>query len=326
LSVESSALGVGGSPRSAVFLSYASQDAEAAQRLAEALRAAGVEVWFDQSELVGGDAWDAKIRKQIKECVLLIPIISAATQARREGYFRLEWRLAVERMRQMDDDLAFLLPVVIDSTKEAEAFVPDRFREVQWTRLPAGETPVAFANRVKKLLGGSAMEPGRPRPGTESPGEIAGPPEKSSRRWLVPAIVGVVAVSALAVWLTRNPAPAPQTASVAASPADELVAKARALLDDDPLMTRANVELAEQLSLQAIAKEQTDGEAYAVAAWANFRFLEANYEDTPPRRADLCGKSPAPGAGFGQCRTGHGRRPPGDQQPARSGRAAPGAG
>ena len=41
----------------AVFLSYASQDAEAVRRIAEALRTAGIEVWFDQSELVGGDAW-----------------------------------------------------------------------------------------------------------------------------------------------------------------------------------------------------------------------------------------------------------------------------
>ena len=37
----------------AVFLSYASQDADAARRICEALRAAGVEVWFDQSELRG---------------------------------------------------------------------------------------------------------------------------------------------------------------------------------------------------------------------------------------------------------------------------------
>ena len=66
----------------AVFLSYASQDAEAARRICEALRAAGVEVWFDQSELRGGDAWDAKIRRQIKECALFVPVISAATQAR----------------------------------------------------------------------------------------------------------------------------------------------------------------------------------------------------------------------------------------------------
>ncbi|MBC7369152.1 MAG: toll/interleukin-1 receptor domain-containing protein [Undibacterium sp.] len=46
----------------AVFLSYASQDAVAVERIAEALRASGVEVWFDKNELVGGDAWDTKIR------------------------------------------------------------------------------------------------------------------------------------------------------------------------------------------------------------------------------------------------------------------------
>ena len=61
----------------AVFLSYASQDAEAARRICEALRAASIEVWFDQSELRGGDAWDQKIRGQINECALFVPIISA---------------------------------------------------------------------------------------------------------------------------------------------------------------------------------------------------------------------------------------------------------
>jgi TIR domain len=34
----------------AVFLSYASQDADAIQNLCDVLRAAGIEVWFDQSE------------------------------------------------------------------------------------------------------------------------------------------------------------------------------------------------------------------------------------------------------------------------------------
>ena len=50
----------------AVFLSYASQDAGAASRICQTLREAGIEVWLDQSELRGGDAWDAAIRKQIK--------------------------------------------------------------------------------------------------------------------------------------------------------------------------------------------------------------------------------------------------------------------
>jgi hypothetical protein len=34
-------------PMGAVLLSYASQDGEAAKRICEALRAAGIEVWFD---------------------------------------------------------------------------------------------------------------------------------------------------------------------------------------------------------------------------------------------------------------------------------------
>jgi len=136
----------------AVFLSYASQDAEAAQKICEALRAGGIEVFLDQSELRGGDAWDQKIRKRIKTCALFIPVISHATHDRREGYFRLEWKLAVDRSHLMDAELAFLMPVVIDDTRDDDERVPDRFREVQWTRLPGGETPPAFVERIKRLL------------------------------------------------------------------------------------------------------------------------------------------------------------------------------
>ncbi len=142
-------------PSRAVFLSYASQDAEAAQRICAALRAAGLEVWFDQSELTGGDAWDRKIRRQIASCALFVPVISAATQARREGYFRVEWKLAAQRTHAMADGTPFILPIVIDGTKDAEALVPDEFRAVQWTRLPGGEEAEAFGARVKSLLGGS---------------------------------------------------------------------------------------------------------------------------------------------------------------------------
>ena len=143
----------------AVFLSYASQDAAAAQRICDALHAAGLEVWFDQSELRGGDAWDASIRRQIKKCALFVPVISANTQAREEGYFRLEWKLAVDRSHFIVDDKAFLLPVVIDATIDGEARVPEKFREVQWTRLPAGETSAAFAEQVHRLLLGSVAAP-----------------------------------------------------------------------------------------------------------------------------------------------------------------------
>src|SRR5277367_2049484 len=116
-------------PQGAVFLSYASQDSEVARRICEALRAAGIEVWFDQSELRGGDAWDKSIRRQIKECALFVPIISPSTQSRAEGYFRLEWKLAVDRSHLLADDHPFFFPVVIGDVGDAAARVPGTFGE-----------------------------------------------------------------------------------------------------------------------------------------------------------------------------------------------------
>jgi adenylate cyclase len=136
----------------AVFLSYASEDAEAAARICATLRSAGIEVWFDQNELRGGAAWDAAIRRQIKTCTLFVPIISANSRARVEGYFRLEWKLAVDRSHLMAAEKVFLLPVVIDGSSEADARVPDKFHEVQWTWLAGGETPPAFVEQVTRLL------------------------------------------------------------------------------------------------------------------------------------------------------------------------------
>jgi TIR domain len=101
-------------PSQAVFISYASQDAEAVARICGALRAGGIEVWLDQSELRGGDAWDQSIRKQIKACALFVPIISKNTHERAEGYFRFEWKLAVDRSHLIMTNKAFLVPVVID--------------------------------------------------------------------------------------------------------------------------------------------------------------------------------------------------------------------
>jgi len=139
-------------PGRAVFLSYASQDVEAAQRLCDALRAAGIEVWFDRSELRGGDAWDRRIHEWIRACRLFIAVISAHTEARDEGYFRLEWKIAVDRTYNMAEHKAFLVPVAIDDTREWGAAVPEKFRQVQWTRLPLGSTPPAFVERIRQML------------------------------------------------------------------------------------------------------------------------------------------------------------------------------
>jgi TolB-like protein len=158
-------------PAGAVFLSYASQDAEAAARICDSLRAAGIEVWFDQTELRGGDVWDQTIRKQIKTCALFVPLISKNTHERAEGYFRLEWKLAVDRCQLMAADKAFLVPVVIDDTRGDDERVPEKFGELQWTRLPAGKTPPEFITRILQLLS--------PESGHSPTIAVGGPSDKS---------------------------------------------------------------------------------------------------------------------------------------------------
>ncbi len=144
--------------KNAVFLSYTAEDTDVAQRICAALRAAGIEVWFDQSELRGGDAWDQRIRQEIRDCALFIPIISANTQGRLEGYFRREWRLAAGRTHDMADDKPFLVPVVIDGTKDQDARVPEQFRVVQWTSLPAGGVSPGFVARILHLLSPAMLQ------------------------------------------------------------------------------------------------------------------------------------------------------------------------
>jgi tetratricopeptide (TPR) repeat protein len=269
--------------RGAVFLSYSSEDTNAAARISKGLRAADIEVWFDQSDLRGGDAWDQKIRRQIKECALFIPVISASTQARHEGYFRLEWRLADQRTHLMGRNKAFIVPVAIDETSDSGADVPESFLSVQWTRLPAGETPVAFTDRVKRLLLGN-----RPPESEEaSKNRLAAAPEaqKQTRIWLVPVLIGVAAMIAVALWyrwriVEKQPSTIAAVSSV--SEARKLMAQALTLIDD-PDTVRENYRLADELCQRALALDATDAEIWATAARVSQEMYTDTYDATPQR-------------------------------------------
>ena len=213
----------------AVFVSYCSQDAEAAGRIAEALRAAGVEVWLDQSTLRAGDAWDAQIRKQIHDCALFVPLISAHTNARLEGYFRGEWNLATRRLVNRAHDLPFLVPVVIDESREADARVPEEFLRAQWTWLPGGETSPAFVRRIRQLLG---LDPA-PLPAAKAAGLVERSAQSSGAaqprsfrqlpRFAISLLALLVVLGAGAVWYIEGTSDVPATKPASTSTPSEVV-------------------------------------------------------------------------------------------------------
>ena len=143
-------------PENAVFISYAREDLPAVQKLKAGLDAAGVTTWFDLERLESGDDYDRKIRQNIARCAFFVPIVSATTQRRLEAYFRREWSYAVDRSRSIAEGAVFILPVCIDGTTEADAFVPEKFKAVHFTRLPGGDVTADFTRRLQEITAAKA--------------------------------------------------------------------------------------------------------------------------------------------------------------------------
>src|SRR5277367_2569969 len=139
-------------PDNAVFISYAREDLPAVQQIKAGLESAGITTWFDIDRLEVGDDYDRKIQRNIARCSYFIPVVSAATQRRLEGYFRREWSYAIDRVRNMADGALFILPVSIDATSAADALVPDKFKALHFTQLPGGQVPAEFAQRLNDFM------------------------------------------------------------------------------------------------------------------------------------------------------------------------------
>ena len=139
-------------PDNAVFISYAREDLGAVQQIKAGLEAAGITTWFDMDRLEVGDDYDRKIQRNIARCSYFIPVVSANTQRRLEGYFRREWSYAMDRTRNMADGALFILPVSVDTTNGGEALVPDKFKTLHFTQLPGGQVPPEFAQRLVDFM------------------------------------------------------------------------------------------------------------------------------------------------------------------------------
>ncbi len=137
----------------AVFLSYASEDRPAVEKLKAALEEARVDVFFDREQLQPGNDWEVKLRRNIHQCSLFVPVISQQTLTSDRRFFRLEWNLALEeaQMASFSSEEAFLLPVVIDETAINHKDLPEKFGKIQWKSLPGGVPTPDFVERVRQL-------------------------------------------------------------------------------------------------------------------------------------------------------------------------------
>jgi TIR domain len=125
-----------------IFISYSSDDIGAAKKLFADLQEIGGDVaWFDKTALKPGDNWDQHLRSAVQRCSLFLPLLSANTERRTEGYFRLEWSEAAERFKRIQGR-KFIFPIVIDfdyaGAMGRYALVPEAFKSVQYCHAPGG--------------------------------------------------------------------------------------------------------------------------------------------------------------------------------------------
>ena len=155
-----------------------------------------------------------------------MPVISANTQARREGYFRLEWKLADDGTHLMAKGTPFIIPVCVDDTKDSDALVPDSIMIVQWTHLPGGEASNSFCARMQTLLDGD-VAPAAKRPPPQTAPLRPTPRSRYRRPWLAGLGTVLVIAVGLALWRPwRGPVANPPPAAAATSlPDRELEAR-----------------------------------------------------------------------------------------------------
>ena len=129
------------------FLSYASEDATLARRLAAWLSAAGLQVWFDQTRMRGGSSVVDELTRRVCDSRTFVVVLTEA--ALEKGYVRHEVDIAAEQ--QVTTPGFVLLAVRTDPRLDPR----DRFpalRKLSWLDVPAEGLDLDSARRILLAL------------------------------------------------------------------------------------------------------------------------------------------------------------------------------
>lgn len=147
-----------------VFLSYASEDVDAASHLQQTMQERQIDTWFDARRLLSGAHYDEVISRNIGRCGVMLPVISRAALARLEHwrthdgfqpdkkpYFLREWELALSR-KQFQPKAMVILPVRIDDADLDSSLLPEALRELTCGHTPDGQPNLELLDKIKQSV------------------------------------------------------------------------------------------------------------------------------------------------------------------------------
>ncbi len=101
-------------PEPKVFISYAREDQDVAERIYTDLKESGIQVWIDKHSLLPGQNWKLEIEKAIRESTYFLALLSFNSLSKK-GYVQKELRKALDILDEMPDTEIFLIPVRLDN-------------------------------------------------------------------------------------------------------------------------------------------------------------------------------------------------------------------
>lgn len=125
-----------------VFLCHASTDKPKVRELYRYLKKRGIQPWFDEEHLVGGQDWQVEIPKALATSDAII-ICLTKNSVDKEGYIQKEIKFALDKALEMPEGRIFLIPV-----KFEECEVPFTLSRYQWVDLTVES---GYAKMMKAL-------------------------------------------------------------------------------------------------------------------------------------------------------------------------------
>lgn len=125
-----------------VFLCHASTDKPKVRELYRYLKRRGINPWFDEEDLVGGQDWQVEIPKALATSDAII-ICLTKNSVDKEGYIQKEIKFALDKALEMPEGRIFLIPV-----KFEECEVPFTLSRYQWVDLTVES---GYAKMMKAL-------------------------------------------------------------------------------------------------------------------------------------------------------------------------------
>lgn len=138
--------------KGSIFISYASEDKEAALKVKRRLESFSLPVWLDKFRLESGSDYDVRIENNIRNSALFIPILSQTTaQTAEPRYFRKEWNIAADQSLRSSPKIPFIHPIAIDDVEPCDN-IPSAINKVHWIHAPSGELNECDVDRLIDLI------------------------------------------------------------------------------------------------------------------------------------------------------------------------------